>query len=69
MLADRIGIGCSLVRGEYGRAWNEVKLVDESPQGGAGLLLPPQEYLVDLMFEPGSLMKQGSVQADLYKYI
>ncbi|XP_064019015.1 armadillo repeat-containing protein 3 isoform X2 [Pogoniulus pusillus] len=69
VLADRIGIGCSLVRGEYGRAWNEVKLVDESPQGGAGLLLPPQEYLVDLMFEPGSLMKQGSVQADLYKYI
>lgn len=69
MIADRIGIGCSLVRGEYNRAWNEVKLVDESPQGIAGLLLPPQEYIVDLTFEPGFLMKQGSAEADRYKRI
>ncbi|XP_061852853.1 armadillo repeat-containing protein 3 isoform X2 [Colius striatus] len=45
VIADRIGIGCSLVRGEYNRAWNEVELVDDSPQGIAGLLLPPQEYI------------------------
>ncbi|XP_059674877.1 armadillo repeat-containing protein 3 isoform X2 [Gavia stellata] len=45
VIADRIGIGCSLVRGKYNRAWNEVKLVDDSPQGIAGLLLPPQEYI------------------------
>nr|XP_021140987.1 armadillo repeat-containing protein 3 isoform X6 [Columba livia] len=44
VVADRIGIGCSLVRGEYNRAWNEVELVDDSPQGIAGLLLPPQQY-------------------------
>ncbi|NXE81076.1 ARMC3 protein, partial [Cochlearius cochlearius] len=69
VIADRIGIGCSLVRGEYNRAWNEVKLVDDSPQGIAGLLLPPQEYIVDLMFEPGFLMKQGSAEADQYKCI
>ncbi|XP_054672047.1 armadillo repeat-containing protein 3 isoform X3 [Grus americana] len=69
VIADRIGIGCSLVRGEYNRAWNEVKLVDESPQGIAGLLLPPQEYIVDLTFEPGFLMKQGSAEADRYKRI
>ncbi|KAM6277519.1 armadillo repeat-containing protein 3 isoform 2-T3 [Spheniscus humboldti] len=69
VIADRIGIGCSLVRGEYNRAWNEVKLVDDSPQGIAGLLLPPQEYIVDLMFEPGFLMKQGSAEADQYKHI
>ncbi|NXJ84775.1 ARMC3 protein, partial [Trogon melanurus] len=69
VLADRIGIGCSLVRGEYNRAWNEVKLVDDSPQGISGLLLPPQEYIVDLMFEPGFLMKQGSAEADQYKRI
>ncbi|XP_071591153.1 armadillo repeat-containing protein 3 isoform X2 [Heliangelus exortis] len=67
VIADRIGILCSLVRGEYNRAWNEVKLVDDSPQGIPQLLLPPQEYIVDLMFEPGFLMKQGSVQADQYK--
>ncbi|KFP83721.1 Armadillo repeat-containing protein 3 [Apaloderma vittatum] len=69
VLADRIGIGCSLVRGDYNRAWNEVKLVDDSSQGISGLLLPPQEYVVDLMFEPGFLMKQGSAEADQYKRI
>ncbi|KAM9287894.1 armadillo repeat-containing protein 3 [Cariama cristata] len=68
VIADRIGIGCSLVRGKYNRAWNEVKLVDDSPQGIAGLLLPPQEYIVDLMFEPGFLIKQGSAEADQYKH-
>ncbi|KAL2307294.1 hypothetical protein Nmel_000251, partial [Mimus melanotis] len=66
VLADRIGIGCTLVRGKYNRAWNEVKLVERSPEG---LLLPPQEYVVDVMFEPGRLLKQGSVKADQYKYI
>ncbi|XP_050170685.1 armadillo repeat-containing protein 3 [Myiozetetes cayanensis] len=69
VIADRIGIGCSLVRGNYNRAWNEVKLVDDSPKGIAGLLLPPQEYIVDLMFEPGFLIKQGSAKADQYKRI
>ncbi|XP_034616169.1 armadillo repeat-containing protein 3 isoform X4 [Trachemys scripta elegans] len=63
VIADRIGIGCSLVRGEYGRAWNEVKLVDDSPQGITGLLLPPQVYIVDLMYQPGCLMKQGTLPA------
>ena len=28
-LADRIGVSCSLVRGNYNRAWNEVMLTDE----------------------------------------
>ncbi|KAM9022717.1 armadillo repeat-containing protein 3 [Ara ararauna] len=68
-IADRIGIGCSLVRGKYNRAWNEVKLVDDPPQGITGLLLPPREYIVDLMFEPGRLIKEGSVEADQYKHI
>ncbi|NWI91118.1 ARMC3 protein, partial [Pitta sordida] len=69
VIADRIGIGCTLVRGRYNRAWNEVKLVDDSPKGIAGLLLPPQEYIVDLMFKPGFLIKQGSAKADQYKRI
>ncbi|XP_037985675.1 armadillo repeat-containing protein 3 isoform X1 [Motacilla alba alba] len=66
VIADRISIGCSLVRGKYNRAWNEVKLVEYSPKG---LLLPPQGYIVDLMFEPGRLLKQGSAKADRYKRI
>ena len=28
-LADRIAVGCSIVRGEYNRAWNEVLIADE----------------------------------------
>ncbi|NXP03458.1 ARMC3 protein, partial [Thinocorus orbignyianus] len=69
VIADRIGIGCSLVRGEYNRAWNEVELVDDSPQGIVGLLLPPKKYIVDLMFEPGFLLKPRSAEADWYKHI
>ncbi|XP_059725760.1 armadillo repeat-containing protein 3 [Haemorhous mexicanus] len=66
VIADRIGIGCSLVRGKYNRCWNEVKLVEYSPKG---FLLPPQDYVVDLMFEPGCLLKQGTTKADQYKLI
>ncbi|NWV17710.1 ARMC3 protein, partial [Origma solitaria] len=66
VIADRIGIGCTLVRGRYNRAWNEVTLVDDSPRGH---LLPPQEYVVDVMFEPGRLMKKGTAKADKYKRI
>ncbi|NXY41204.1 ARMC3 protein, partial [Ceuthmochares aereus] len=69
VIADRIGVGCSLVRGDYNRAWNEVELVDHPPKGIAGLLLPPKKYIVDLMFNPGFLIKQGSAAADQYKHI
>ncbi|XP_013923003.1 PREDICTED: armadillo repeat-containing protein 3 isoform X2 [Thamnophis sirtalis] len=69
VLADRIAINCSLYRGEYNRAWNEVKLVDDSPLGIPGLLLPPQVYIVDLMYQPGCLMKEESPEADCYRRI
>ncbi|XP_046534156.1 armadillo repeat-containing protein 3 isoform X1 [Equus quagga] len=68
-LADKIGIGCSLVRGEYGRAWNEVKLMNESRKGAIGRLPPPEVYIVDLMFHPGGLMKLRSREADLYRFL
>ncbi|ETE67047.1 Armadillo repeat-containing protein 3, partial [Ophiophagus hannah] len=69
VLADRIAINCSLYRGEYNRGWNEVKLVDDSPLGIPGLLLPPQVFIVDLMYEPGCLMKEESPEADRYRRI
>nr|XP_056713653.1 armadillo repeat-containing protein 3 isoform X2 [Euleptes europaea] len=69
VLADRIGIGCTLVRGEYNRAWNEVKLVDEAPLGIPSVLIPPQVYIVDLLFQPGHLMKEGTAEADHYRRI
>ncbi|XP_030674323.1 armadillo repeat-containing protein 3 isoform X1 [Nomascus leucogenys] len=68
-LADRIGIGCSLVRGEYGRAWNEVMLQNESRKGVIGGLPTPEMYVVDLMFHPGGLMKLRSREADLYRFL
>ncbi|XP_054291510.1 armadillo repeat-containing protein 3 isoform X3 [Pongo pygmaeus] len=68
-LADRIGIGCSLVRGEYGRAWNEVMLQNESRKGVTGGLPAPEMYVVDLMFHPGGLMKLRSREADLYRFL
>ncbi|XP_050660008.1 armadillo repeat-containing protein 3 isoform X1 [Macaca thibetana thibetana] len=68
-LADRIGIGCSLVRGEYGRAWNEVMLQNESRKGVIGGLPAPEVYVVDLMFHPGGLMKLRSREADLYRFL
>ncbi|XP_031224975.1 armadillo repeat-containing protein 3 isoform X1 [Mastomys coucha] len=68
-LADRIGVGCSLVRGEYSRGWNEVKLVNEARKGMIGNLPPPEEYIVDLMFNPGNLLKLHSKEADLYRFL
>ncbi|XP_072010274.1 armadillo repeat-containing protein 3 isoform X2 [Engystomops pustulosus] len=66
-LADRIGVGCSLTRGDYGRAWNEVRLLDDSVR--AGTKAPPETYIVDLMHQPGRLMKHGSAEADHYQHI
>uniref|UniRef100_A0A2K6EP43 Armadillo repeat containing 3 n=1 Tax=Propithecus coquereli TaxID=379532 RepID=A0A2K6EP43_PROCO len=67
-LADRVGLGCSLVRGEYGRAWNEVTLLHER-KGLTGALAPPDVYIVDLVFHPGALMKLRSRDADLYRFL
>ncbi|KAK1172066.1 armadillo repeat-containing protein 3 isoform X1 [Acipenser oxyrinchus oxyrinchus] len=67
-LADRIGINCSLVRGEYNRACNEVLLADEVPKA-PGKLFPPKAYTVDLMHSPGHLMKENSPEAIQYQCI
>ncbi|XP_028933507.1 armadillo repeat-containing protein 3 isoform X1 [Ornithorhynchus anatinus] len=69
VLADKIGIGSSLVRGEYNRAWNEIKLVNDSTKGITGFLPPPQVYIVDLMFHPGNLMKERSAEAERYQFL
>ncbi|XP_035297368.1 armadillo repeat-containing protein 3 isoform X1 [Cricetulus griseus] len=69
VLADKIGVGSCLVRGEYSRAWNEVKLLNEARKGIIGRLPPPEEYIVDLMFHPGALLKLRSKEADLYRFL
>ncbi|XP_046850751.1 armadillo repeat-containing protein 3-like [Xenia sp. Carnegie-2017] len=66
VLADCLCIPCSLVRGEYNRAWNEVMICLES-QKNDKIVYPSRTYIVDLMHEPGTLMAANSPEADGYK--
>ncbi|TSL10159.1 Armadillo repeat-containing protein 3 [Bagarius yarrelli] len=66
VLADRIGLSCSLVRGHYNRAWNEVRLLSTSSTTGATVL---QTYIIDLMHKPATLMKCGTPAAGQYQTI
>ncbi|KAM5340294.1 LOW QUALITY PROTEIN: armadillo repeat-containing protein 3 [Glossophaga mutica] len=68
-LADKSDIGYSLVL-EVQRAWNEIRLMNESQKRVIGGLPPtPEVYIVDLMFHPGGLMKLKCKEADLYKFL
>ncbi|XP_070564902.1 armadillo repeat-containing protein 3-like isoform X2 [Ptychodera flava] len=65
VLCDHIAVGVSLVRGEYGRAWNEVMLTEDEAPGAPKF--PPKEYIVDLIHEPGRLMRSDSADAVNYQ--
>jgi len=67
VLCDLILIPCSLVRGDYGRAWNEVQLCRKDDNGD--VILPPVCYIVDLMHQPGDLLNPGTPQALSYQRI
>ncbi|KAM4705175.1 armadillo repeat-containing protein 3 [Rhinophrynus dorsalis] len=69
VIADRLGIGSSLIRGDYGRAWNEVNLIDDAQKAGTRAPPTPTTYIIDLMHKPGHLMKDSSVDADHYQHI
>lgn len=68
VLADRIGLSCSLVRGQYNRAWNEVRLPSTTPTA-SGVYPHFQTYIIDLMYKPGDLMKCGTPAAVQYQTI
>ncbi|XP_022325530.2 armadillo repeat-containing protein 3-like isoform X1 [Crassostrea virginica] len=65
-LADRIALPCTLTRGEYNRAWNEVMLTETTQQPGAPKF-PPRCFIVDLIHQPGQLMRSDSPEAVNYK--
>uniref|UniRef100_UPI0037E769F6 armadillo repeat-containing protein 3 n=1 Tax=Semicossyphus pulcher TaxID=241346 RepID=UPI0037E769F6 len=67
-LADCIGLSCTLVRGDYNRAWNDVLLFDGNPSSD-GHSAQPCRYIVDLMHQPGSLIKANTPAAEQYKTI
>ena len=56
VLADQLGIPCSLFRGQYGRHWNTV-------------MLEQREYLVDLVSTPSKLYPVDSQEACQYQTI
>ncbi|KAM3592924.1 uncharacterized protein V6R79_001780 [Siganus canaliculatus] len=67
-LVDSVGMSCTLVRGEYNRAWNEVLLFNGNPSSN-GRCQKPSRYVVDLMHQPGNLLKATSPAAMDYKTV
>ncbi|KAK7097085.1 armadillo repeat-containing protein 3-like isoform X2 [Littorina saxatilis] len=67
-LADRLSIGCTLTRGQYNRAWNEVLVAEENEEAGAPKY-PPSPFIVDLIHEPGRLLPVDSHEAVAYQKI
>lgn len=68
VLADRVGLPVSLVRGDCGRAWVEVALpvLGSAPHPAYPSHILQPTHLVDLMSSPGTLHPLGSYQASLY---
>lgn len=64
-LADCIGLSCTLVRGDYNRAWNEVLLHDDDGSGNQPSSQPCR-YIVDLMHQPGTFFKSHTPAAFRY---
>jgi HEAT repeat protein len=64
VIGDRIGIPSSLVRGAFNCAWNELVLSDDYED--ASIKFPPKTYVIDLIHEPGRLMRTDSAAAVTY---
>ncbi|CAL8108967.1 unnamed protein product [Calicophoron daubneyi] len=61
-LADHIGLPVNLVRGAYGRSYNELMLRSDPEDDRSSM----QTYVVDLMFAPGVLLSVNSSEAVEY---
>ncbi|VDP82739.1 unnamed protein product, partial [Echinostoma caproni] len=61
-LADHIGLPTNLVRGNYGRTYNEL-LLRSTTNAPKPTMIP---YVVDLMLSPGMLMDPSSSEAKEY---
>ncbi|KAM9333532.1 armadillo repeat-containing protein 3-like [Pholidichthys leucotaenia] len=67
-LADCVGMSCTLVRGEYNRAWNEVLLFSGN-SSNSQRSSQPSRYIVDLIHQPGRLLNANSLAAVQYQTI
>ncbi|VDI55865.1 Hypothetical predicted protein [Mytilus galloprovincialis] len=68
VLADRIAVGCTLNRGDYNLACNEVMLPDSDDTPGAPKF-PPKTFVVDLVHCPGKLLRADSPEAAQYQQL
>ncbi|OXU29542.1 hypothetical protein TSAR_013246 [Trichomalopsis sarcophagae] len=70
VMADRIGLPACLVRGRYGRSWIEIAspVISEAANDQR---LPAnflrENYIVDLMEQPGDLIPIGSARSQRYR--
>lgn len=72
ILCDQVGVACSLERGEYTRHWNKVWLATPTPETSISTnsnSSVASVYVVDLMFDPGTLLPDKSPVADLYQHL
>ncbi|KAL1123282.1 hypothetical protein AAG570_002368 [Ranatra chinensis] len=68
-LADKIGLLCALKLGDYNSAWVEVPVPltrTETPKYKYPLNFLKANYIVDLVYEPGRLIRIGSQEASDY---
>ena len=66
MIADQLGIPCSLVRGDYGRHWNEITVATDITAATDGI----RGYVVDLVSSSKQrLLLSGSPQAHQYIHL
>ncbi|XP_043529337.1 armadillo repeat-containing protein 3 [Frieseomelitta varia] len=69
VIADRVHLPAALVRGQYGKAWIEIAVPEDSLARSSSIfptkLLKPN-FIVDLMHSPGDLIPIGSERAILY---
>uniref|UniRef100_A0A3P9JNM8 Armadillo repeat containing 3 n=1 Tax=Oryzias latipes TaxID=8090 RepID=A0A3P9JNM8_ORYLA len=67
-LSDCIGLSCSLIRGDYNRAWNEVVLFEENP---SNMQRSSRRscFIVDLIHQPGRLLDVNTPSAQQYQTI
>uniref|UniRef100_A0A674PD73 Armadillo repeat containing 3 n=1 Tax=Takifugu rubripes TaxID=31033 RepID=A0A674PD73_TAKRU len=67
-LADSIRLNCTLNRGEYNRAWNEVLLSPGDSSNDASSS-EPAGYIVDLMHQPGRMLAVNTPATVQYQSI
>ncbi|XP_008207013.1 armadillo repeat-containing protein 3 isoform X3 [Nasonia vitripennis] len=70
VMADRIGLPACLVRGRYGRSWIEIAspmLSEAANDERLPAKFLRENYIVDLMEQPGDLIPIGSARSQRYR--